>query len=303
MSWKTAPGGKLLSGPPTLSSSSSSSSDLPVGLRLRPNSHSLTAHQRETLLATYSNPAAILSELEKRKRSEWDVVKENHRFIRDDEEPTRVSWEERVARAYESKLFKEFALIDLKHYKSKQLALRWRTAPEVVNGIGEDTCASLRCKYHQPLSDPHGGGGEMERTPGIRFRGFGFGFGGSESESATSTPTPGPSTTSTKNKEMPALKSFELPFVYAEAGERKEALVKVRLCPKCVAKLVWKPSLEDKQHGERHGSKSEDGGKRVDGNEKRNGRDDSKHDRNKKEDRGSSADNDRDRRRRRNDDA
>jgi len=32
-------------------------------------------------------------------------------FIRDDEEPGEVSWEERLARAYESKLFKEFALV------------------------------------------------------------------------------------------------------------------------------------------------------------------------------------------------
>lgn len=33
-----------------------------------------------------------------------------YRFIRDGEDPKNVSWEERVARAYESKLFKEFAL-------------------------------------------------------------------------------------------------------------------------------------------------------------------------------------------------
>lgn len=32
-------------------------------------------------------------------------------FIRDDEEPGEVSWKERLARAYESKLFKEFALV------------------------------------------------------------------------------------------------------------------------------------------------------------------------------------------------
>jgi protein FRA10AC1 len=36
-----------------------------------------------------------------------------HRFIRDDEEAGEVSWEERLARAYESKLFKEFALVSL----------------------------------------------------------------------------------------------------------------------------------------------------------------------------------------------
>ena len=43
---------------------------------------------------------------------------------------------------------------------------------------------------------------------------------------------------------MPLLRAFELPFVYEEAGERKEALVKVKLCPKCQAKLTWKPGKE-----------------------------------------------------------
>ncbi|BEJ02707.1 hypothetical protein CcaverHIS631_0705020 [Cutaneotrichosporon cavernicola] len=86
-------------------------------------------------------------------RSEWDVLKQHHRFVRDDEEPADVSWEERLARAYESKLFKEFALIDLKHFKSKRLALRWRTATEVVEGLGEETCGSLRCPYHPSGSE------------------------------------------------------------------------------------------------------------------------------------------------------
>ncbi|CAK9782260.1 unnamed protein product [Cutaneotrichosporon oleaginosum] len=115
-------------------------------------------------------------------RSEWDVLKQHHRFVREDEEAADVSWEERLARAYESKLFKEYALIDLKHFKSKRFALRWRTATEVVEGLGEETCGSLRCAHH-----PSG-------------------------------------------SEAVDLKAFELPFVYVEDGERKEALVKVRLC-------------------------------------------------------------------------
>lgn len=48
-----------------------------------------------------------------------------------------------------------------------------------------------------------------------------------------------------KPKIMPELKTFELPFVYMEAGERKEALVKVRVCPRCTAKLLWKPGQGD----------------------------------------------------------
>jgi protein FRA10AC1 len=117
-----------------------------------------------------------------------------------------VTWEERLARAYESKLFKEFALvsitivnsysfkIDLKHYKSKRLALRWRTGPEVIEGIGEETCGSLRCKNHSMAG--------------------------------------------------PMLRAFELPFVYEEGTERATALVKVRLCERCQNKLTWKPKKQ-----------------------------------------------------------
>ncbi|KAK8865612.1 hypothetical protein IAR55_000756 [Kwoniella newhampshirensis] len=269
MSWKTAPG-RLHSGPPTLSSSTSTSGDTPVGLRLRPNSHSYNAYQRETLLSTYSNPSATLAELEKKKKSEWDVVRENHRFIRDDEEPEAVTWEERVARAYESKLFKEFALIDLKHYKSKKLALRWRTAPEVINGIGEDTCGSLRCKWHeQPPQIVH--------SPGIRFDGYGVGGGhsttsfgldrddreGDEGRGGGGGRGGGRRRRGKereREREMPLLKSFELPFVYSEAGERKEALVKVRLCPKCVLKLVWKPGMDGHSTEEQDDGRGKDRG-------------------------------------------
>lgn len=49
---------------------------------------------------------------------------------------------------------------------------------------------------------------------------------------------------------MPRLKAFELPFGYEEAGVRREALVKIRLCGRCSAKLVWKPGDERNGAGE-----------------------------------------------------
>ena len=36
------------------------------------------------------------------------------------------------------------------------------------------------------------------------------------------------------------LSTLELPFAYEEHGERKSALVKVVLCPRCLKKLMWK---------------------------------------------------------------
>ncbi len=88
--------------------------------------------------------------------------------------------------------------IDLKHYKSGRIALRWRTAQEVVASIGEASCASLRCKWHSPPRGDHG-------------------------EAAT-----------------PRLTPFELPFGYDEGGQRKSALVKVKLCENCAGKLMWR---------------------------------------------------------------
>lgn len=102
--------------------------------------------------------------------------------------------------------------IDLKHYKTKRIALRWRTAEEVINGLGEETCGSLRCAYHQPVS-------EDDLASGAR---------------------------------IPHLRAFELPFAYEEAGEQKSALVKVRVCERCVRKLTYKPGVEgEKEEGKK----------------------------------------------------
>jgi len=40
------------------------------------------------------------------------------------------------------------------------------------------------------------------------------------------------------------LSTLELPFAYEEHGERKSALVKVVLCPRCLRKLMWKRNKE-----------------------------------------------------------
>lgn len=95
--------------------------------------------------------------------------------------------------------------IDLKHYKTRQIALRWRTAEEVLASIGETTCACLRCPYHNP---------SPEQLSQMDERGI----------------------------DMPRLQAFELPFAYIEAGEKKQALVKVKVCDKCARKVTYKPS-------------------------------------------------------------
>ena len=108
---------------------------------------------------------------------------------------------EHVLSGHAADLVRRFASIDLKHYKTKRIALRWRTAEEVVNAVGEETCGSLRCAYHNPLPDR----------------------------------------LVAEGAQMPSLQAFELPFTYAEAGETKTALVKVKVCNRCSKKLLFKP--------------------------------------------------------------
>lgn len=88
-------------------------------------------------------------------KTELDGLVEKHRFLRDDDdkELEELSPEDRIAVKYYRGLFKEFALVDLKHYKSGQFALRWRTEPEVLSGLGQFTCGNTRCAYHQAEDD------------------------------------------------------------------------------------------------------------------------------------------------------
>lgn len=53
-------------------------------------------------------------------------------------------WQERMVTKYHDHLFKEFALADLSI--PGRIGLRWRTREEVLNGRGERTCGSKRCR-------------------------------------------------------------------------------------------------------------------------------------------------------------
>lgn len=154
--------------------------------------------------------------------TEFDILKASHKFLREDQdavdETQNASWNDQLAQKYYDSLFREFAVCDLKHYKSgnvcifpfhevsssrhthsslvTQFALRWRTEAEVLSGAGENTCGNSRCKHHN------------DQDGAVK------------------------------------LSTLELPFAYEEHGERKSALVKVVLCPRCLKKLMWKRNKE-----------------------------------------------------------
>jgi hypothetical protein len=166
----------------------------------RDNLQGLTAHERhQKLLNTalsYQNKGGQASGQQQQQqgpaiRTDKDILRERHRFLRSAEDDAEDSWEVRLAKRYYSRLFKEYAIADLSRHKEGQLGLRWRTEPEVVSGKGQFVCGARGCPEHAGLA------------------------------------------------------SYEVNFAYVEAGQHKQALVKVRLCPGCAAKLNYH---KDKQY-------------------------------------------------------
>lgn len=121
-----------------------------------------------------------------RDKRDFDVIKENHKFLWDEDDDEPSTWEARLAKKYYDKLFKEYCICDLTYYKYNKVALRWRTEKEVVVGKGQFECGNKKCNIKE------------------------------------------------------GLRSWEVNFGYIEHGEKKNALVKLRLCPECSTKLNYR---------------------------------------------------------------
>ncbi|KAI8074157.1 folate-sensitive fragile site protein Fra10Ac1-domain-containing protein [Gongronella butleri] len=109
--------------------------------------------RHKALMASYSHyySPGNSSKSKPAPNPELEILKKHHKFIRDDDDDDEaaVAWEQRVAKKYYDKLFKEYAICDLRYYKQGKIALRWRTEPEVVEGKGQFICASNRCSEAQ----------------------------------------------------------------------------------------------------------------------------------------------------------
>ncbi|KAM9980479.1 hypothetical protein ACTFIZ_007847 [Dictyostelium cf. discoideum] len=82
-------------------------------------------------------------------KTDYQVLKENHQFLRDEnenEDTDQLTWEEKLAKTYYDRLYKEYAIIDLSRYKSGEIGLRWRIESEVIIGRGQFTCANKKCE-------------------------------------------------------------------------------------------------------------------------------------------------------------
>ncbi|KAJ3268209.1 hypothetical protein HK104_005436 [Borealophlyctis nickersoniae] len=187
---------------PLAKNSSSSVTSVSLSSVFRKSATNLTAHQRHkhfmsSYLYHYQNPTETSAALKSRltapdilAKTELDVLKEHHRFLRNPEDDQDAGWEARIAKKYYDKLFKEYCLANLARYKEGKVAMRWRTQKEVVDGKGQFVCGNLECNSQENL------------------------------------------------------RSWEVNFAYMEAGEKKNALVKLRLCEECSVKLNYRKIKE-----------------------------------------------------------
>lgn len=68
--------------------------------------------------------------------TEFDILKSSHKFLRQENDHTEsrnTSWNDQLAQKYYDNLFREFAVCDLKHYKSGNV----RTPPIMCLTITE----------------------------------------------------------------------------------------------------------------------------------------------------------------------
>ncbi|VDM38864.1 unnamed protein product [Toxocara canis] len=88
-------------------------------------------------------------------KTDHDVLRERYRFIWDEKELSEAaekSWEFRLAKRYYDKLFKEYCIADLSHYKKNRIAMRWRVEKEVRSGKGQFECGNKQCLQRENLT-------------------------------------------------------------------------------------------------------------------------------------------------------
>ncbi|KWU47279.1 hypothetical protein RHOSPDRAFT_30695 [Rhodotorula sp. JG-1b] len=192
-----------------------------------PNAHD-RLQRMHSLRQFYENSRGNRLPAKPRSRGELDVLQERHQFVRDSRvDPSTLPWEDQLASKFYDSLFKEYAVVNLKHYKSGAVALRWRTEEEVLSGIGHLTCGSLRCRYHEPSPSIVAAQQQADDTSSSIFT--------TSEANIASLADPDSETPLVEAR----LEELEMPFGYLEQGVKKSALVKVVLCRECAKKLRY----------------------------------------------------------------
>jgi protein FRA10AC1 len=164
--------------------------DMAQGQVQRHNFRTMNAYDRHKMLVNeyflfYPGSTNRFERETAHDRTDFDVIKDNHRFLWDSVNDSELTWEQKLAKKYYGKLFREYCICDLSRYKENKVAMRWRTEAELKVGRGQFICGGRKCE------------------------------------------------------ERELLRTWEVNFAYLEEGEKKNALVKVRLCPDCSYKLNY----------------------------------------------------------------
>lgn len=128
-------------------------SDVPLWKRVPTRQSYTDAFTRhKQLMSLYHDPSQL--QRHSLPKSDWEELKEHFQFLPSEIEQGQQdpSWQNRMVRIYHSKLFKEFCMCDLSRAKEiGKIALRWRTEEEVVEGLGQFTCANVNCHSNNEL--------------------------------------------------------------------------------------------------------------------------------------------------------
>uniref|UniRef100_A0A8B9IS60 FRA10A associated CGG repeat 1 n=1 Tax=Amazona collaria TaxID=241587 RepID=A0A8B9IS60_9PSIT len=71
-------------------------------------------------------------------KTDLDVIRENHRFLWNEEDEADMNWEKRLAKKYYDKLFKEYCIADLSRYKENKVHF------SIVNHFAFKVCPFLK---------------------------------------------------------------------------------------------------------------------------------------------------------------
>ena len=196
--------------------------------------------------------------------SDYEELREAYRFVPEapasagttsaahtqSADSTASTWQSRMARRYESHLYREFVLADLTRYQSGQVGLRWRTRDEVSCGKGFDTCGNKHCSSY-------GGSGTRDIEAARRASRSRMSEEFARRYYLNARKRPGEAIATKhsqrgsedeEEEEMAALSQlsygcgladYEVPFSYVEQEEQRAELVKLRLCLRCAPMLFF----------------------------------------------------------------
>ncbi|XP_063095450.1 protein FRA10AC1 isoform X2 [Cavia porcellus] len=113
----------------------------------------MDAYQRHTKLVNdyilyYGGKKEDFRRLGENDKTDLDVIRENHRFLWNEEDEMEMTWEKRLAKKYYDKLFKEYCIADLSRYKENKFGFRWRIEKEVISGKGLCQECSFKLNFH-----------------------------------------------------------------------------------------------------------------------------------------------------------